>query len=116
MSAKQTDIRLLAARPGPRGDYVDRPYRAMHGEPEAVGDEPLAVFADAAHTTDKDRVDARVTRENATLHRSAEALGEQFTKFHSALRNAEALPHKERTLNLVRLIEHKLEKLAKSLT
>ena len=116
MSAKQSDIRRLAARPGPRGDYVDRPYRAMHGEPEAVRDDDLAVFADVAHATDKDRVDARVTRENATLHRSAEVLGEQLTKFHSALRNAEALPDKERTLNLVRLIEHKLVKLAESLT
>ena len=45
MSAKQSDIRLLAARPGPRGDYVDLPYRAMRGEPEAVSEAVQAAMS-----------------------------------------------------------------------
>jgi phosphoserine phosphatase len=45
VSAKPTDIRLLAARPGPQGDYVDRPYRAMRGEPEAVSEAVQAAMS-----------------------------------------------------------------------
>ena len=117
MSAKQSDIRLLAAHPWPRGDYVDQPYRAMHGEPEAVGDGDLAVFRDAAHANDADRVAARVKRENDVLRRMAQAHVGEFAKLRDALHNAEAPPNTERTLNnLTRRIAHDLEKLAQSLT
>jgi hypothetical protein len=129
MTAKTSahdEPRLLVARPphamttregsDGRSDYTSRRYQAMRGEPEAVADDDLAAFADAAHDNDAGRAGVRVKHENGTLCRCTRGYAGQFAKLRDALHSAEALPNAERSLNLARRITHDLENLVKSLT